>query len=743
MHVEIQVALNFLISFLYNKLPRRRVNQFGEELENALKLKFEGHWYPEKPYKGSAFRCLKTTPPLDPVFEVAARESGMDLIDIQENLPQELSIWIDPGEVSYRMSEKGPVKILYSESDRPHDMENPDREVIRTFNPEAQCFKPIEATSMAFGSLSLVSGSSSPPSLQLIPNGFPSSQASNAPSNGPNTSVSAAAAAVIATVANGNGSNGSGGNSPNNGSGNLIAPGQPAIHKSFTSGSMGPSGFLPKPAASNVTFTTATFAQTKFGSTKLKSNTKRSHRMSPTEFSNYIKQRALQQQQASVSPNDRVNGDRVGLSSGMVNGMHSPSNLNYVHGSPNGTGLSSGNISPQNSRSMSPIGGNVPGNNGSALDSVSNLLFMGNHSVCTTATSPITHSPSSSLSSFYTGNHGNGNLVGNSSMGHGSVSPRHHPSHSNSHHHQPPTSHHSGLPSSLNGLYGSSSSSHSIDSQLADLLGSSSLLPKSTSSSVGNGNTSPISNNNVFNRFASLFDKTPVVGSTSSNPYLSNNSVNVTNNSTNGVSNINNSNITSVSSNSTASNNLINIINSNNNNLHSILNGGDVSPISSQAYTSNNILGSSGIHVNSLYGNTGHQTSSNDLISNGLGSNIISPSTVSIVDSISSASSSSSSSSVNSASSPAATSPIIAVPSSCSTSLSASSSASSSPSSSSSSVPSSSSPVPESTTSASNSSVSSSSTAAAATSNKGYDNFSFSLNGVSYPNQYQHLLVAN
>lgn len=51
MHIEIQVALNFLISYLYNKLPRRRVNIFAEELEKALKEKFIGHWYPEKPFK--------------------------------------------------------------------------------------------------------------------------------------------------------------------------------------------------------------------------------------------------------------------------------------------------------------------------------------------------------------------------------------------------------------------------------------------------------------------------------------------------------------------------------------------------------------------------------------------------------------------------------------------------------------------------------------------------------------------
>ena len=56
MHVEIKVAQNFVLNFLFNKLPRRRVNLFGEELEAALADKFVDHWYPDKPFKGSAFR---------------------------------------------------------------------------------------------------------------------------------------------------------------------------------------------------------------------------------------------------------------------------------------------------------------------------------------------------------------------------------------------------------------------------------------------------------------------------------------------------------------------------------------------------------------------------------------------------------------------------------------------------------------------------------------------------------------
>lgn len=48
---------------------------------------------------------------MDAVLEIAARESGVPIADILENLPAELSVWIDPGEVSYRIGEKGAVKV--------------------------------------------------------------------------------------------------------------------------------------------------------------------------------------------------------------------------------------------------------------------------------------------------------------------------------------------------------------------------------------------------------------------------------------------------------------------------------------------------------------------------------------------------------------------------------------------------------------------------------------------------------
>uniref|UniRef100_A0ABI7XMY5 Transducer of ERBB2, 1 n=2 Tax=Felinae TaxID=338152 RepID=A0ABI7XMY5_FELCA len=137
-------------------LPRRRVNIFGEELERLLKKKYEGHWYPEKPYKGSGFRCIHIGEKVDPVIEQASKESGLDIDDVRGNLPQDLSVWIDPFEVSYQIGEKGPVKVLYVDDNNENGCEL-DKEIKNSFNPEAQVFMPISDPA------SSVSSSPSPP----------------------------------------------------------------------------------------------------------------------------------------------------------------------------------------------------------------------------------------------------------------------------------------------------------------------------------------------------------------------------------------------------------------------------------------------------------------------------------------------------------------------------------------------------------------------------------------------------
>lgn len=252
MHLEVKVALNFIVSYLYNKLPRRRADLFGEELERILMSRFEGHWYPEAPLRGSAFRCIHLGAPRDPVVELAAKRSGLDTEEVRANVPAELSVWIDPYEVSYQIGEKGAVKVLYLEDPPGLGCDSERAEgVIREgkgdaeaeeakslgFNPDAQVFVPI--------------GSQASPAL------MPSLSSSPTP-------LSAQPCAGLFSYPSSS------------------TPTDPAAHSSNTSTPSPPSGGLPylstqqPPSAlptarpQPITFTTASFAATKFGSTKMK-----------------------------------------------------------------------------------------------------------------------------------------------------------------------------------------------------------------------------------------------------------------------------------------------------------------------------------------------------------------------------------------------------------------------------------------------------------------------------------------
>ncbi|XP_054892114.1 protein Tob2 [Poeciliopsis prolifica] len=250
MHLEVKVALNFIVSYLYNKLPRRRADLFGEELERILVSRFEGHWYPEAPLRGSAFRCIHLGAPRDPVVELAAKRSGLDTEEVRANVPAELSVWIDPYEVSYQIGEKGAVKVLYLEDppglgcdgERAEAVNGEGKGEAETeeakslgFNPDAQVFVPIG--SQASPAL-MPSISSSPTPLTAQPGlfSYPSSS----------------------------------------------TPTDPGVHSSNTSSPSPPSGglsylptqqppqALPPARPQPITFTTASFAATKFGSTKMK-----------------------------------------------------------------------------------------------------------------------------------------------------------------------------------------------------------------------------------------------------------------------------------------------------------------------------------------------------------------------------------------------------------------------------------------------------------------------------------------
>lgn len=106
MYIEIKIALNFLLSYLYDRLPRRRVNLFGEELEKYIGQKLMlTDWQQQQQtsslIEAHALTINKQEVYVDVCVVSAATESALDLKEILAQLPPYLKLFIEPGLVAY------------------------------------------------------------------------------------------------------------------------------------------------------------------------------------------------------------------------------------------------------------------------------------------------------------------------------------------------------------------------------------------------------------------------------------------------------------------------------------------------------------------------------------------------------------------------------------------------------------------------------------------------------------------
>lgn len=112
MKSEVRCAVNFLSNLMVaSHLPYQFVEPFRLRLEQLLLQRFKGHWHTDKPLKGSAYRCIRINEKkLDSILVEAAKVTGLS--DIRKFLPHELTLWIDPKDVSYRFGEDGSISSI-------------------------------------------------------------------------------------------------------------------------------------------------------------------------------------------------------------------------------------------------------------------------------------------------------------------------------------------------------------------------------------------------------------------------------------------------------------------------------------------------------------------------------------------------------------------------------------------------------------------------------------------------------
>jgi len=112
---EINVAVTFLIRIIggSNQLTKQQTDDLQEQITLLLTNKFHNHWHPEKPFKGQAFRCIRVNSlsRSDTILENACQSAGISYVDLK--MPIELTLWIDPEEVTCRFGEsKGSYCLL-------------------------------------------------------------------------------------------------------------------------------------------------------------------------------------------------------------------------------------------------------------------------------------------------------------------------------------------------------------------------------------------------------------------------------------------------------------------------------------------------------------------------------------------------------------------------------------------------------------------------------------------------------
>lgn len=128
MRLEIHSAANFLVHLLRlhhrnGSLSDPQLEMFKRAVTELLRRRYRDHWFPERPTRGSGYRCIRINGKMDPVIAQAGIACGLPEKYLHRLFPTEFTMWIDPLEVSYRIGENGSICVLYEGASTPAEPE--------------------------------------------------------------------------------------------------------------------------------------------------------------------------------------------------------------------------------------------------------------------------------------------------------------------------------------------------------------------------------------------------------------------------------------------------------------------------------------------------------------------------------------------------------------------------------------------------------------------------------------------
>lgn len=110
MRQEIAAATSFIVeTFLQKHATPRERERFAHQLTTLLAARYNTHWHPHCPWQGNAYRALcwegEDKRQRDHSLCAAAKSCGLNL----ENVLPDLTVWVDPEEVSAKIGQHGSV----------------------------------------------------------------------------------------------------------------------------------------------------------------------------------------------------------------------------------------------------------------------------------------------------------------------------------------------------------------------------------------------------------------------------------------------------------------------------------------------------------------------------------------------------------------------------------------------------------------------------------------------------------
>ncbi|KAF9197163.1 hypothetical protein BGZ49_002559 [Haplosporangium sp. Z 27] len=117
MGMEIKREMDFNYLHKRTEADRQIIDDFKKETAALMQAKYTNHWDPQRPHYGNGYRAITSFGgKVDPLLCEAAQKSSLPVETLHQLIPNDLVLWVEPFNVSYRVGDHGTINTVYDGS---------------------------------------------------------------------------------------------------------------------------------------------------------------------------------------------------------------------------------------------------------------------------------------------------------------------------------------------------------------------------------------------------------------------------------------------------------------------------------------------------------------------------------------------------------------------------------------------------------------------------------------------------